>query len=186
MSMKHLLCRKTICFFVLSILTFTATNTSSHQKIWPGKQLKETMPQATRFTSQQVSLNSTQVERIERALKVRLGQEDLKPTFYPAYQGEEKIGMVIFVDETGQNGIIEIGVAFNRAGEIAAVKILDHRERGGIKKEEFLGQFIGKSSRDISSMEESIVPHSGAIEASKAVIRGIKKALLIKQEVFGH
>jgi hypothetical protein len=35
-------------------------------------------------------------------------------------------------------------------------------------------------------MEESIVPHSGAIEASKAVIRGIKKALLIKQEVFGH
>ncbi len=170
----------------MGILILMTPNSFGHQKIWPGKQLKETMPQATRFTSQQATLNNTQIERIEQSLKARLGQEDLKPTFYPAYQGEEKIGMVIFVDETGQNGIIEIGVALNRAGQISAVKILDHREKGAIKKEEFLKQFIGKSSRDILKMEEEIIPHSDAIEASKAVIRGIKKALLLKQEVFGH
>jgi Na+-translocating ferredoxin:NAD+ oxidoreductase RnfG subunit len=144
------------------------------------------MPQATRFTSQQTSLNSTQIDRIQQDLNASLNREDQKPTFYPAFRGDEKIGLVIFVDETGQNGVIEIGVALNRAGEIVAVKILDHHEKSVIKKEEFLGQFIGKSTKDIPKIGEEIVPHPDAVEASKAVIRGVKKALLLKREVFGH
>lgn len=168
------------------ILTLTPTILFGHQKTWPGKQLKETLPEASRFTSQQANLSGTQVEKIERALKTRLTPEDKRPTFYPAFRGDQKIGMVIFVDETGQNGIIEIGVALDTLGRILSVKILEHRERSGIKREEFLKQFAGKSSKEAVTLEETIAPNPDALEASKAVIRGVKKALLLKQEVFGH
>lgn len=168
------------------ILIFTPTILFSHEKTWPGRQLRETFPEATRFTSQQAALNGAQIARIEHALNSRLTPEDRRPTFYPAYQGNEKIGVVIFVDETGLIGIIEIGVALNRDDKIISVKILEHRERSAIKRVEFLQQFVGKSAQDVRLMEEAILPQPDAVEASRAVIRGVKKALLLKQEVFGH
>jgi len=177
---------KVLIGLVVSMLVFTSTVSWSHEKRWPGRQLKETFPQASRFTSQQVTLSNTQIERIERTLGTRLTSDDRRPTFYPAYQGEKKAGMVIFVDETGENGIIEIGVAVNAEGKIAGVKILAHREKSIIKQEDFLGQFIGKSSQDLTKPDQGMTPLEDALEASKAVIRGIRKALLLKQEVFGN
>lgn len=170
----------------VAILLLSGVNSFGHEKTWPARQLKETFPQATRFTSQQVTLNGTQIERVERELNARLPPEDRRPTFYPAYQGGEKIGMVIFVDETGENGPIDIGIALNRSGEIAAVKILAHREKSIITREDFLKRFVGKSARDVLKLEDEIVPLKYAPRASKAVIRAVKKALLIKQEVFGN
>jgi len=177
---------KIISGWLVVVLIFTVVNSWAHEKTWPGRQLKQTYPQATRFTSQQATLNSGQIERIEQALNARLTPDDRRLTFYPAYKGDQKIGMVIFVDETGENGLIEIGVAINQDGKITAVKILDHRESGAIKKEEFLRQFVNKSIQDIPQMEEQISLQPNAVEASRAVIRGVKKALLLKQEVFEH
>ncbi|MCI0527919.1 MAG: hypothetical protein L0Y56_10830 [Nitrospira sp.] len=168
------------------ILTLTPAILFSHEKTWPGRQLKQTYAEATRFTSQQVTLSSTQVERIERDLKSHLTPEDRRPTFYPAYQDDQRIGMVIFVDETGPNGVIEIGVALNNLSQITAVKILDHREKGAIRSEEFLQQFIGKSPLDVLKMQDEITPHPKAVDASKAIIRGVIKALLLKREVLGN
>jgi Na+-translocating ferredoxin:NAD+ oxidoreductase RnfG subunit len=169
---------------VMAILLMFADNSFAHQKVWPGRQLKETFPQATRFTSQQASISNAQAERIERTLNARLSSEDRRPTFYPAYEGDKKIGMVIFVDETGQNGIMDIGVALNNAGEIVSVKILKHRENNAITKESFLRQFIGKTTGDILKIEDEIIPQQNAVQASKAVIRAVKKSLLLMQEVF--
>ncbi len=184
--MSHPLWRKLISGLSFAILMLTVIDSFGHQKIWPGRQLKETYPQATRFTSQQATLSSAQIEKIERDLNTRLTSEDRRPTFYPAYQGDKKIGMVIFVDENGENGIIEIGMALDTEGKITGVKILAHREKSSIKQESFLGQFVGKSSQDFSMTDSHIAPLNDALEASKAVIRGVRKALLLKQEVFGN
>ncbi len=178
--------RRVVCGLVWVALMLTGIDAFGHQKIWPGRQLKETLPQATRFTSQQVALNAAQIEKIERDLNTRLTSEDRRPTFYPAYQGDKKIGMVIFVDENGENGIIEIGMALDTEGKITGVKILAHREKSSIKQESFLGQFVGKSSQDFSMTDSHIAPLNDALEASNAVIRGVRKALLLKQEVFGN
>lgn len=172
--------------WTLLVFVLIVANSFAHEKTWPGRQLKQTFPEATRFTSQQVTLSSSQVERIQRAINTRLTTEERSPTFYPAYQADERIGMVIFVDETGENGIIEIGIALNSSGQIAGVKILAHREKSTIKKVEFLGQFIGKSAQDAQSLEDRVVPLNDALQASKAIIRGVKKALLIKREAFGN
>ncbi len=184
--MNRPLQRRVVCGLVWVALMLTGVDAFGHQKIWPGRQLKETLPQATRFTSQQVALNAAQIEKIERALNARLSSEDRRPTFYPAYEGDKKIGMVIFVDETGHNGIIDIGVALDSTGQIASVKILNHREKNVITQENFLRQFIGKNSGDILKIEEEVIPHQDAVQASKAVTRAVKKALLLKQEVFGN
>lgn len=177
---------KKIVGWAVAFLLLSAVNSIAHQKTWPARQLKETYPQATRFSSQQVTLNNTQIERVERALNSRLTPDDRRPTFYPAYQGDQKFGMVIFVDETGENGTIDIGVALDSKGQIAAVKILAHREKSIITKEDFLKRFIGKSARDVLKLEDEIAPLKYAPLASKAVIRAVKKALLLKQEVFGN
>jgi transcriptional regulator of nitric oxide reductase len=177
--------RVKISILAAMLLMISSAEISAHQKTWPGRQLQQTFAQATRFTSQQATLSGTQIEQIERILKTRLTPEDRRPIFYPAYRGNQKIGWVVFVDETGDYGPMEIGVAMDNDGRIAAVKMLEHRENRAIERKEFLEQFNGKAIGDVLKLDEQVPELNEAPQASRAVIRAVKKALLLKQAIYG-
>lgn len=158
----------------------------AHQKGWPGKRLGQTYPESAKFTSRQVTLSSDQMSRIEQALGERVEPENRTPTFYPAFDtAGEKIGFVLFSDQTGENGPIEIGVAVDREGKVRHVVILSSREDKKIGRPSFLDQFNGKNIKDPLKIGADITPVAGSEKVSQAVANGVRKVLLIKQEAFG-
>lgn len=160
---------------------------SAHQKGWPGKRLSRTYPEAAKFTSRQAGLSAEQIGRIEQALGERIEAESRAPTFYPAFnKGGEKIGFVLFADQAGENGPIEIGVAVDPQGRVQHVVIFSSREDKKISQTAFLDQFNGKTAKDPLKIGTDMTSVAGAEKASQAVANGVRKALLIKQEVFGE
>ncbi|HLG21316.1 MAG TPA: hypothetical protein VI382_00770, partial [Candidatus Manganitrophaceae bacterium] len=96
----------------------------AHQRGWPGKRLSQTYPEAVKFTSRQAGLSAEQIGRIEQALGERVEAESRAPTFYPAFdKAGEKIGFVLFADQAGENGPIEMGVAVDPQGRVRHVVI---------------------------------------------------------------
>lgn len=159
----------------------------AHQKGWPGKRLSQTYPEAAKFTSRQVTLSSDQIGRIEQAVGERVEPENRVPTFYPAFDKTgEKIGFVLFADQIGENGAIEMGIAVDREGKVRHVVIFSSREDKRIGKDEFLDQFHGKTVKDPLKVGADITPMGGAEKGSQAVATGVRKVLFIKQEVFGE
>lgn len=158
-----------------------------HQKGWPGRRLGQTYPEAAKFTSRQAGLSAEQIGRIEQALGERIEAESRAPTFYPAFnKAGEKIGFVLFADQAGENGPIEMGVAVDPQGRVRHVVILSSREDKKVSQSSFLDQFKGKTAKDPLKIGADIIPVAGAGKTSQAVANGVRKALLIKQEVFGE
>ncbi len=159
----------------------------AHQKGWPGKRLSQTYPEAAKFTSRQAGLSAEQIGRIEQALGERIEAESRAPTFYPAFnKAGEKIGFVLFADQSGENGPIEMGVAVDSQGKVRHVVIFSSREDKKVSQPAFLDQFNGKSVKDPLKVGADMTPVSGAEKASQAVANGVRKVLMIKQEVFGE
>ncbi|MFZ5862500.1 MAG: hypothetical protein ACOYXR_06670 [Nitrospirota bacterium] len=164
-----------------------ASAAQAHQKGWPGKRLSQTFPDAAKFTSRQVTLSADQLGRIEQAIGERVEPENRTPTFYPAFNtAGEKIGFVLFTDQAGENGPIEIGVAVGSEGAVRRVAVLSSREDKRIVKDDFLDQFRGKTVKDPLTVGTDVTPVAGAETASRALAIGVRKALLIAREAFGE
>lgn len=173
---------------VTVMMAFTlAPAAQAHQKGWPGKRLSQTFPDAAKFTSRQVTLSADQLGRIEQAIGERVEAENRTPTFYPAFNtAGEKIGFVLFADQAGENGPIEIGVAVDSEGAVRRVAVLSSREDKRIGKDDFLDQFRGKTVKDPLTVGTDVTPVAGREPASRAVAAGVRKVLLITREVFGE
>jgi Na+-translocating ferredoxin:NAD+ oxidoreductase RnfG subunit len=168
------------------LVVILAPSAGAHQKGWPGKRLSQTFPEAAKFTSRQVTLSSDQLGRIEQVIGERVEAESRTPTFYPAFnKAGEKIGFVLFADQVGENGPIEMGVSVDSEGKVHNVVVLSSREDKRIGQAAFLNQFQGKPAQQVVKPGAELVPVAGAERASQAVITGVRKVLLIKQEVFG-
>ena len=158
-----------IVMTILVVLSFGPL-ASAHQKGWPGKRLSQAFPEAAKFTSRQVSLAGDQLGRIEQAIGERVEAESRVPTFYPAFnKAGESIGVVLFADQAGENGSIEMGVAVDPQGKVQRVVIFSSREDKGIQKEAFLNQFVGKGVGDPLKVGEEVTSAPGAQKASQAV-----------------
>lgn len=178
-----------VCIGIVAITAavfLTVDMSLAHQKGWPGKRLSQTFPEAAKFTSRQVTLSTDQMARIEQAIGERLEANNRTPTFYPATgQSGEKVGFVVFSDQTGENGAIEIGVAVDTEGRVRHLVIFESREDKRIQQSAFLDQFHGKTVKDTLKLGLDITPVPGAEKGSQAVATGVRKVLLIKQEVYG-
>lgn len=166
---------------------FLVSVADAHQKGWPGKRLSQVFPEAAKFTSRQVTLSPDQLARIEQALGERVESESRTPTVYPAFdKAGNKIGFVMFADQAGENGSIEVGVAVDAEGKVRHVTVLESREDRRLAKQDFLDQFQGKTVKDVLKLGADLTPVAGAEKASQAVATGVRKVLLITQEAFGE
>ncbi|MEO6665536.1 MAG: FMN-binding protein, partial [Nitrospiria bacterium] len=71
-------------------------------------------------------------------------------------------------------------------GTVRHVVVLSSREDRRLAKEDFLDQFHGKTVKDPLKLGADLTPVAGAEKASQSVAVGVRKVLLIKQEVFGE
>lgn len=180
---------KIFLVLIATIILILTSYLEAHEKKWPEKRLRQSWPSAQSFTSKQMSLTPSQISFLNTR-GLRISSADQSPTFFFAQNssttGKTKtLGIIIFIDEYGANGLIEISVAMGEDGQTKNVDIWEHSENPLISKEDFLKQFVGKSSKDSFTINKDYTPVVDAIKASEAVARAVKKALEITNIVYG-
>ncbi|MBI5635234.1 MAG: hypothetical protein HZA15_17345, partial [Nitrospirae bacterium] len=127
----------------------------SHDLVWPGDKLKVLFPQAVSFEQKNLYVSDEQRANIEKALGVKLPDEDLKPSIYFAVvrntpdAAVRKAGAIMFIDAQGDGGKIEIGVVVSSRGDLVKVLIFENKESSKVTDPTFLKQFEGKRASDL-------------------------------------
>jgi hypothetical protein len=185
--MKMKLYRSLVVMFVL----FASVVTFAHEKIWPEKRLRRAWPDAQSFTSKQINLSPSQSSKLI-AEGVKIGAVDRNLTFYfpqskpSSSEPVRTLGAIVFIDEYGENGKMDISVAMGSDGRVKNVDLWEQSENPAVSKDTFLKQFVGKSGTDSFSEPPGLVAVAAAPKASGAVAAAVKKALRLTELAFGH
>lgn len=110
-----------------------------------------------------------------------------EPGVYELYLAEKKdgtvVGYTVSLSEYGYAGEIDMMIGVTLDGTVSGVSITDMSETPGLgdnaKKPEFTNMFKGLSKNDIAIQKEGgkIQALSGATVTSKAVVRGVNRAV---------
>jgi electron transport complex protein RnfG len=121
--------------------------------------------------------------RIEERLGYRLPRD--RYTIFIATTGSHVDGYAIFDDEPGQHLPITFAVKISPSGAVERQEIVAYREARGdeVRDERFKRQFIGKTSRDPLRAGDDIAAVSGATISSRAMASGVKRALVLVEEL---
>ena len=151
----------------------------------PREKLAAIFPNAKNFVEKKEDLTPEKVTAIEEEIGTTLRPEDLKPTFYIAFnENESPIGLVLFVAVKGPNGVISGGVGLDITRNVVKVKIYKHSEAAGVADDKFLNQFSGKGIEDKFKVGEDVEPFAGEQAASQAVALMPQKTLAISYALF--
>jgi thiamine biosynthesis lipoprotein ApbE/Na+-translocating ferredoxin:NAD+ oxidoreductase RnfG subunit len=106
---------------------------------------------------------------------------ELSYTFFIASQAGQAAKFAIQMNEIGKTEPITFMVGISPEGKVTEAVIMVFRENRGweVKEKRFLNQFRGKTIRSAIRVNEDIINYTGATLSSKAVARGVKRALLL-------
>lgn len=162
----------------------------SHDLAWPGEKLKALFPQAESFEQKNLYVSDAQRTNIEKALGVKLPEEDLKPSIYFAIVKKtpdsppRKAGAIMFIDAHGDGGKIEIGVVVSGKGDLIKMMIFENKESPKISQQAFLKQFEGKKATDPFKTGSDITAPAGTDKSVQAIASGARRGMLIINELF--
>src|SRR6266850_1306835 len=117
--------------------------------------------------------------KLERSSNLRFPESSY--TFFIAAQAGRAEKYAIQVNEIGKTEPITFMVGMSPGGKVTEVVIMIFRENRGweVKEKRFLNQFRGKMLRNSIRVDEDIINYTGATLSSKAVARGVKRALFL-------
>jgi Na+-translocating ferredoxin:NAD+ oxidoreductase subunit G len=179
-KLSHLVC--------LGILLFIfATAVSAEVFMSEAEALKIAVPEAVSFKSEEKQLTPPQRESLQRNSGLNFREPNYRTSVGISKNGDVT-GYAFLMNEIGKEEFITFLVGVTPKGEAGEVVILEYREsRGGeVKEKRFLRQFRNKKSSDPIQVDRDIVNYTGATLSSKAVARGVKKALLLADLFYLH
>ena len=122
--------------------------------------------------------------KLEQSSNLRFPESTF--TFFIANQDGRPSKYAIVMNEIGKTEPITFMVGMSLEGKVTEVVIMEFRENRGweVKEKRFLNQFRGKTVRNSIRVDEDIINYTGATLSSKAVARGVKKALVLLDAFF--
>jgi len=128
---------------------------------------------------EQKTLDDSLRTKLERSSNLRFPETFY--TFFIAMQAGQAEKYAIQMNEIGKTEPITFMVGMSPEGRVTEVVIMIFRENRGweVKEKRFLNQFRGKSLRSSIRVDEDIINYTGATLSSKAVARGVKRALFL-------
>lgn len=120
---------------------------------------------------------------IQKILKRKLKEKSF--IFYIGKKNDKEIRYAIILDENGKHFPITFIVSLNLNAEVEQAAVMVYREKRGdaVKQKRFLAQFKNKSSKDPVEINNDIVHLTGATISSWAMAFGIKKAIILTEEL---
>lgn len=137
--------------------------------------LHEVLPAATRFQEDSAMLE-----------EAGIGGEEITDFFLGYDQNETPIGMVMIVESRGYSSTIKLLVGIGAEGLVSGVKVLSQSETPGLGNKIVEDSFLLQPAlQDASIRQELAVTKdggevqavTGATVSSRAVVRGVNKAL---------
>ena len=173
-----------ICGCLLA-LAVSASSASAETRYFTTKSLlKEFFPKSDKVTYERFEPSRDQ----RKALGKRLGYDLAKPSyvFFVARTGDNIDGYAFIDDEMGRYQPITFGVKISKRGAVLRQEILVYRSsRGGaVRESSFREQFTGKTVRDPVTANVDIDTVTGATISSHAMAKGVRRALVLFDEVF--
>ena len=128
---------------------------------------------------EQKTLDEALRTKLERSSNLRFPESSY--TFFIAAQAGQAEKYAIQMNEIGKTEPITFMVGMSPEGKVTEVVIMIFRENRGweVKEKRFLNQFRGKTLRNSIRVDEDIINYTGATLSSKAVARGVKRALFL-------
>jgi len=128
---------------------------------------------------EQKILDAALRNKLEQASNLRF--PDSGYSFFIATQDARPVKYAVVMNEVGKTEPITFMVGITPDGKVSEVVIMEFRENRGweVKEKRFLNQFRGKTVRSAIRVDEDIINYTGATLSSKAVARGVKRALLL-------
>ena len=117
--------------------------------------------------------------KLERTSNLRFPESSY--AFFIAARDGQAEKYAIQMNEIGKTEPITFMVGMSPEGKVTDVVIMVFRENRGweVKEKRFLNQFRGKTLRNSIRVDEDIINYTGATLSSKAVARGVKRALFL-------
>lgn len=139
-------------------------------------------------TSEKVGFRKIEIGPAERARIERRIGAPLARTSYTVFVAESRgrvDGYALFDEEPGQHLPISFAVKLSAAGAVERQEITAYRESRGdeVRDARFRAQFVGKTARDALRTGDDVVAVSGATISSRAMAVGVKRALVIVEEM---
>jgi electron transport complex protein RnfG len=139
-------------------------------------------------SSQQVTYKKMQIDGVDRdRISKRLGYALPRTsyTFYVASSGGRIDGYALIDEEKGEHLPITFAVKLSPEGKVQRQEVVVYREVQGdeVRDDRFRRQFVGKSAHDQLELEQDIVAVSGATISSRAMTVGVKRALVLFDEL---
>src|SRR6266481_9461834 len=128
---------------------------------------------------EQKALDEALRTKLERSSNLHFPESSY--TFFIAGQAGKAEKYAIQMNEIGKTEPITFMVGMSPEGKVTEVLIMVFRENRGweVKEKRFLNQFRGKTLRSSIRVDEDIINYTGATLSSKAVARGVKRALFL-------
>jgi len=173
-----------------TIIFFTAGASFSHDLVFPTEKLKSLFPLAQSFEQKNLYISDQQKAVLEKKLGGSLPEEDLKPSVYFAIVKKDpesrprKAAAILFVDALGEGGKIEVGIVVNGKGELVKVHVFENREPEQLSRPDFLRQFEGKKASEKFQVGSDIQAPAGTERSAQAIASGVRRGLLIIEELF--
>ena len=134
-------------------------------------------------TYKKVQIDDSEKQRLMR----RLGYAPSKAsyTFYVATSGGRIDGYAFIDEEKGEHLPITFAVKLSPQGKVMRQEIVVYREARGdeVRDERFRAQFVGKSASDAIETDQDIQAVSGATISSRAMAVGVKRAVVLFDEL---
>lgn len=141
-----------------------------------------------RVSFRRVDVDAAARSRIERRLGQALPAGRTQYTFFVAETHGHVDGYALFDEENGQHLPISFAVKLSPSGTVERHEIVAYREShgDGVRDGRFRAQFVGKSSHDALRTGDDIIAVSGATISSRAMAVGVKRAIVLVEELILH
>lgn len=131
----------------------------------------------SRIDRQGKTLKDEDRQALTKATGLRFPESSF--TFFVAERDGKALGYALVMNELGKSEPITFMVAMSPEHRVVDVLVLVFRESRGaeVRETRFLRQFKGKQANDPITINNDIINYSGATLSSKAITRGVKRAL---------
>ena len=170
-------------------LTVAVAPSSAHADTvyWQTRDLLASFfPSSQRVTFRKFDLDGAERSRVEQRLGYRLARDSY--TFFVATTGDRVDGYALLDDENGQHLPISFAVKLSPAGTVERQEVTAYRESHGegVRDARFRSQFVGKTVADTLRAGTDISVISGATISSRSMTIGVKRALVLFDELVGR
>jgi Na+-translocating ferredoxin:NAD+ oxidoreductase RnfG subunit len=169
----------------VALLALTAAPAHADQVYFtPRDLLADFFRSSQNVTYKKVELDAAAKQRLQH----RLGYAPQKSsyTFYVATSAAGHVDGYAFIDEEkGEHLPITFAVKLSPDGKVMRQEVVVYREARGdeVRDERFRAQFVGKSAHDAIETDQDIQAVSGATISSRAMAVGVKRAVVLFDEL---